>query len=384
MKSIFVKIISAIIIFTDPFLFFRVFIGNDIVSAILMMLSIVFLILKFLSFSTETYNKNKFKNSLLFIVLFSLYSSLIYLNTSISSQNLFLHLIKLLILITIVIGFKSSKGRNILLQSMFIAMIYHFIAIIPFGFIFERLDSYTNYSAEDNIIFGSLKRSTGFFTAPGYLILFSSLSTFIGYKIYLKDGRLRYLILGLVLGLTTFSRSFLMILFILLLVSLKNIKLNFKFFFICIIVVAGYTYIEPYLQLYIDYIELRFQSDSLENSNRLNGRTGLYSSLESIKNNFFGSAISINGGSLQLKSVDGIFLDPHVGIIYLFGIYGIPLGILISIIVTKLLIPLKSLNIKNSFFGVSFIAVNIICLLEPLMEHPIYLFTCLGLYYEKK
>ena len=36
-------------------------------------------------------------------------------------------------------------------------------------------------------------------------------------------------------------------------------------------------------------------------------------------------------------------------------------------------------NYKYSFFGVSFIAVNIICLLEPLIENPIYLFTTLGL-----
>ena len=383
MKFNFITVISAIMIFTDPFVFFRFFFNNDIIASIAMIVSVIFLILKFLSFPNDTNNKNKYRKSLFLIVFFCFYSFLIYLNSSISYSNLFLHSIKLLTFIAVGISFKSYKGRDILFQSMFIALIFHTIAILPFDFISDRIDLYTNYSSEENIIFGFLKRATGFFTAPGYLILFCSLIIFVSYFRYLKDFQIKYLVIAFILGISTFNRSFLIILVIFLIFNLKNLKFNFRPLAFAFLILIIYQFNKESFQLYADYITLRFQDDSFEDSTRLYGASGLFDSLESIKLNFFGSAISNNGGSLQLVSDKGFFLDPHVGIIYLFGIYGIPMGILISIIITKLSFLLKYINVKKSFFGVSFIAVNAICLVEPLMENTIYLFTILGVYYEK-
>ena len=382
-----------IFLFTDPFIFFRVLFGNDVL--VIIAICIVFAYLLIYNYFNLLY-RIKIDNPgklLVFLAVFSIWSLLIRIYANVNATDILIYLRFIVSLFFLLYCFKFENMSLILIRSYVIAGILHMITVIPiFGFIQERLGQYTAYEMGEYAIGIFTKRSTGFFPAPGYLVLYATGLMMIGLN-KVRTTKIGWLliILASFLGLATLNRSFLIVFalsFILIAFKLKKTVSNNVIWIFPLIILFFIFFADSLTavyDLYSDYINQRFENQSFSDNDRIYGPTGIMEALQAIANYpFFGSAVSVDGAMLQAWN-GYMYVTPHNSILLICAFYGLILGIpilgpLLNIWLRSIkLIILKNTNIYFTYlFGA--MALMIICMIEPLFETTIFAFFYLGAY----
>lgn len=384
-----IPFILGVILFTDPIIFFRVFLGNDILG---LSLIFIFIAILFMQAQKKT-DEIKLKNVNLIFGAYLFISVLVRGIAGVNFGNFVYHIVFLAQIILILKFSKTELNRTYLLKAFIIASFFHFIAIIPmFSWLQTRLEGYTAYSQDAYSIGYFSRRATGFFPAPGYLVVYSSGLLMLGGTM-IKDNKKYVIILliGFLLGLSTLNRSFLVVVFFLLIILLLNTsitgvwKLTLLLPFVILLLIANNNYLNKFSDSYSSYIESRFKRDSFSNNSRISGKTGIGAGWEGVMYSpVVGSASSLDGGALQGWNGE-MYIQPHLGVLHLLVMYG---GVFGGLLVLIILIVLKSISVKaiNSlsnrwyFFVSGFILINILCLVEPLIETTTYVYFFLGCY----
>lgn len=381
----------AIFLFTDPFILFRVLLGNDI--AVFISISFIFIFI-LIYISTHFYfhkKKASYPNVILrCLTLFSVWSIFVRFYAGVAFTDIIIYFRFIISLYLIFYHFKIDKEGELLTYAYIIAGFLHLIAILPFiSIIQDRLAQYTAYEVGEYAIGIFNKRSTGFFPAPGYLIVYSTGLIMIGlFKIKTKRLGWFIILLALLLGLSTLNRSFLIIVALFLIFLLLNFKSKFvKMVFTMIPLIFFFTIIFYrkiiiFFESYSEYLDQRFQNQSVYENDRIYGPTGVLEALNAINNYpYFGNPVSLNGGSLQVWN-GMMYIQPHNSVLLFFAFYGLILGIPFIIILLKLLINAVSRLFKKdgnyNEFSLAFLALVVICMIEPLFESSMFGFFYFG------
>jgi len=396
-KKLFFAFFFAIFFFVDTTIFYRVIIGNDFFSFLLVIIALV--ITAFIVLESLLKNKNRLlsqRNNFALLLFYILICSSIHLYIGQGLTSLIQYFLTLLQGVFLFILLLDSRYRQILILSYLCALAFHAITIVPyFDFLTQRLSEHTNYEEGAYSIGFFTRRATGFFNSPGQLSLFASGG--LGLGLYFLNHKRKigfsYVILSVILGFASFSRSFFIVFFLILIFNLLILKIKAKiqlllFIFITTLIALNNSVINDYFTFISDRLDLLSDMDT---NDRITGETGIQEVFKCIvRYPFFGNPIIEDGSSLKAWNGE-ISIRPHTGILSIITFYGIIFGLpLLWLILnsfkrlmlqTKILFLTKKhsfkLNINYPFFY-SFIAINIICLVEPLIETTVYFFFLFG------
>lgn len=398
----FSTIIFALFFFVDPTVFFRVIIGNDIISILFVLIFLIMILVKCLDIFKKKMLSNRYLKEYFLVILYIIISTLVHVLLGQDFNYLVQHEIVLIQCFFLFILLIEPKYQKNLLEAYFLASFIHLLTLLPFfSFLTNSLSENTSYGDGEYSIGVFSRRATGFFNSPGQLSLFAIGAFSLG-LFYLKSRKnvkgTFLLINSLVLGIAALSRSFFVTcIFVLLIFIFKSsFKIKLKFTIFATVLISFLLTNETFLSYY-DLISERLSTIFSSNDNdRLTGETGLYEVIKVIERYpFFGNPILIDGKALFAWNGE-IAVRPHVGLLCVLCYYGFILGFPIYYLVLKstkisfkevFLIRHKKINgviINENPFLFGFIAVFVVTLVEPLLEHPIFFLFLFGLMHHYK
>lgn len=384
----------AIVLFTDPFIFFRAIFGNDILVFISILLIVITIIIYNKNNYSSTTSINISKKFLFFLIFYSVWSVTVRVYAKVSLTDISIFLKYILSIFLIYYYFIKKKHVEVLINAYIIAGILHFSGVLPISFIQERLAQYTAYQIDQYSIGIFTKRATGFFPSPGYLIVYSTGLIMIGLSKLVNNKKgWSIVLLGVFLGFSTLNRSFLIVIlliFIFILFKLKKASLKILLYVVLAFILGSLLFYDKILifyQLYAEYLDARFEGQTISENDRVFGPTGILESLNAISNYpFFGNAVSVNGGSLQVWN-GNMLIQPHNSILLFCTFYGLILGFPFILNIIKFLfyciVDLLKKGVDYDYtFIFGFVNVFIICMIEPLFESSIFAFFYIGLQFQ--
>lgn len=313
------------------------------------------------------------------------------------APDLGLHILMIATIFYSIIVLSRKDLHESIRVAFYIAGLMHFISLFqdPFGFR-DNLLSATAYEFGAGGLNDFSRRETGLFPSPALLVAFANALFVISYIDYLSAQHKKRAVIGILLslflGLSTYNRSFVLIVtvstFIILFANGINLKHIVLFSFAII-----FALVFP-LGNYLDFIIPRFESifeNGLDATQRWNGNTGIVAGLEVFLDYpLFGSPVSPGGGIMNALSKQGDIVLAHNGLIQILSVYGLFGGIALLIIyalsylraileILKYRIKLKKLSNLNEdekmVVSSSTISVSIMLLLsiEPLSEYGLIL-----------
>jgi hypothetical protein len=331
----------AFFFFVDPTVFFRVLVGNDAISIILVFALLITIFIKCYIIAKQKILLNRYAKEYFLVLAYIVISTLVHILLGQNFNYLIQHEVMLVQCFFLFILLIEPKYQKDLLDAYFFASFVHLFTLIPvFSFLSESLSENTAYEDGSYSIGVFSRRATGFFNSPGQLSLFSIGAFSLG-LFYLKSKNnfkgTFLLINSLVLGIAALSRSFFVTcIFVLLIFVLKSsIKIKLKFSIFTFLLLAFLLSNETFLSYY-DLISGRLSTIFSSNDNdRLTGETGLYEVMKVIERNpFFGNPILIDGKALFAWNGE-IAVRPHVGLLCILSYYGFILGFPIYYLVLK-------------------------------------------------
>jgi O-antigen ligase len=313
---------------------------------------------------------------ILFILLFIIF--LKYYNIGTSSTNLFLILLNLLVLI--IISFFSQLDNFIyvffnLFFKLNIFVLICFIIIPQFAIInFAPLIDDNN-----SINFLTIPRYVGTLTSPGQVVyiaiaMFSYYLSFVG-KVNNNNNKnsttkllLFQIVISLIIGIFTLNRSFIVILLILVFyhfLSLKIIK-KIKFIFISLLTFFFFllffkNYLEGFYNIYLNRFDQGFE-------NRVSGDSGIENTINLISHfpSLLGNLVFLDNGFYILYN--GKYEQPHNGILYFIGAFGLIPFLLLVILYIKIFLIIINKYKKNRMQVNTFVYLIISSFLISLTE----------------
>lgn len=383
--------IFALVFFTNPLVLSRVVIANDVLSLTVYggLLSYVFI--KAITILKQCESSRLYLSALVLMTIYLIYTCSIRYLAGESFSNILQHGLALGSGILLLILLTNYTYQTRLVSAYLLALILHTVTIFPFfDSLTLALSENTGYATGEYSIGIFQRRATGFFNSPGYLSMFAVGGIALG-LVGLKqnpNGMNRLLIFfSLVLGFSAFSRSFVIVFSGIALVYLVavNIKAKFKvilFSSLFFLILLNNNTFEDYSE----YVTERLANTlDWDNNDRVSGDTGILATLNAIKNApVFGSAISLDGGSLMAWDGEAI-VKPHCSLLAILAFYGIAGCWSVYFLIFKgYSLVLKELFSGRLFlldnpFLLGFAAINILCLVEPLIETNLYFFFLFGM-----
>ena len=392
----------AFFFFVDPTVFFRVLVGNDVVSIMVVLIFLILIAVKCYRIKKKKMLSNRYLKEYYLVLAYIIISSLVHVLLGQDFNYLIQHEIVMIQCLFLFILLIEPKYQKSLLDAYFFASFIHLLTLLPiFSFLTDSLSENTSYGDGEYSVGIFSRRATGFFNSPGQLSLFAIGAFSLG-LFYIKSKKnLRgtlLLVCSIVLGIAALSRSFFVTsIFVLLIFIFKSsFKIKLKFTVFAVVLIVFLLSNETFLSYY-DLISERLSTVfSSSDNDRLTGETGLYEVLKVIERNpFFGNPILIDGKALFAWNGE-IAVCPHVGLLCVLCYYGFILGFPIYYLVLKgtkisfkelFLVrskKIKGIIINDNPFLYSFIAVSVITLVEPLLEHPIFFLFLFGMMHHYK
>lgn len=405
MNNKFLIFVFALFFFTDPTVFFRVIVGNDIASVILVLIFILIITIKCLKIGRTKLFTNRYKKEFYLVLAYIILSTSVHIFLGQDLNYLIQHEIIVIQCLFLFILLIEPKYQKSLLYAYFFASFIHLITIFPiFSFLTSNLSENTAYGEGEYSVGVFSRRATGFFNSPGQLSLFALGALPLGfYFIKQKQNKIGILLLvnATVLGIAALSRSFFVAsLFVILIYTFKSsIMMKVKFIFIFMILIVILSTNETFLSYY-DLIHERLSTIfSSSDNDRLSGETGLFEVIKVVENYpLFGNPILVDGKAMLAWNGE-MEVRPHTGLLVILCFYGFVFGFPIYYLVFRgfkiifkelLLLNSKKINnrirISENPFLYGFIAVFVLTLVEPLLEHPIFFLFLFGMmhYYKQR
>ena len=290
-------------------------------------------------------------------------------------------------------GYFSSKRLSLI---FFIISVFH-LSFIIYSFINPSMVSeFTAYGNEVSLNI----RALGIFPAPGVLSFYSIIIFSYGFVLFsLKKNKFNFLIslLGILLGLTSGNRSFL--------IALILIAASFLFWnplpkkgkgvFIYYIVILSITLLlvnqlsNNLLGDKLTIIIERFDPDMIETdyNTRVKGEVGIIPGLRSLQENpLFGNAVMDKYGKSIMVSYKNETYSINNGFVSILGFRGIPAGLLFYYIYFLSLLRYRRIAnsaintddraIKAAFFFM-ILGGSIVCMTDAFLTSPIMLILLL-------
>jgi hypothetical protein len=397
-KKYLIIIVFSIFFFVDPLVFFRVLVGNDIVSMALVLLLLATVGVRSFRILKRKVLPKKLKRLFFLFGVYAFISSYVRLSLGQDLNYMVQHELVLVQGLFLFLLLLDSKHRQLLVQAYFVGAFIHAITLIPvFGSLKESLSQNTAYAIGEYSTGIFTRRGTGFFNSSGQLSVFAIGGLSLGLFSLTKGRNWFGLLLianSLFLGIGSLSRSFflaaLIIVFIYILTGSFRNKFKFvSFLFMSLLFMVSTSTFSSYFDFIDERFSLLVQSDQ---NDRLIGETGVIEAIKAVENYpFFGKPMLYEGNALWVWNGE-IPVRPHNGILFLIGLYGIVLGFpIVFLLFRGFKIMVKEL--KTLFFGVfkkriiqsdnefllGFLAVNLICLVEPLIETPVFFLFLFGI-----
>ena len=390
--------VFALFFFLDPTVFFRVIVGNDAVSVILVLIFILMISVRCWEIGKTKFLLDSYKKEFYLVLAYIILSTSVHVFLGQDFNYILQHIISVFQCLFLFILLIEPQYQKSLLHSYFLASFFHLITVFPiFNFLTSKLSENTSYGTGDYSVGIFSRRATGFFNSPGQLSLFALGALSLGFY-FIKQQKnktgILLLINAAVLGIASLSRSFFVVSLLVLLLYISNstFKSKVKFIFIFMITIVILSANETFLSYY-DLTTSRLSNVfSSSDNDRLSGETGFFEVIKVVENYpFFGNPILVDGKSLLAWNGD-MAVRPHVGVLCILCFYGFVFGFPIYYLVFRgfkifskelFLLNSKKINmairINDNPYLYGFISVFTLTLVEPLLEHPIFFLFLFGL-----
>jgi hypothetical protein len=278
----------------------------------------------------------------------------------------------------------------ILTNAYLLAACLHLLTVFPwFSGINERLSLNTAYSVGAYDVGGISRRATGFFNSPGQLSLFAigGLSLGVGgFRSGLFGRRQTLAMISLVLGFAALSRSFFVTCSVIAFIYVFTASLRAKLQFALAFCLGGVVMLrnDTFVQYFALIWERLGSITDVTLNDRLAGETGLFEALKVLlRYPYFGNMVSIEGNALMAWNGE-MLVRPHTSVVLILAYYGLFLSFPLFLLLAKACSSASKImkTVGRSVFlnpqVLGFVAVNIVCLVEPLMETAVYFLFLFG------
>jgi|LauGreDrversion4_2_1035121.scaffolds.fasta_scaffold239686_1 hypothetical protein len=389
MKQIFGVLAVSLVLFVDPVIFGRTVFREDTLAMGVFSLLAAYLLVANLSGLRQAFSSMRVPCFIL--AFYSLVSIGARVVAGQELTYLSLHLATV-VQITIIAALMSRKGGIDLLTNGYIfASVIHAITALPFfPVLAEGVAQQTAYASGEYAAGIITRRGTGFFNSPGQLTLFAvggiALSINRFYRSVIGAKQLLFYTSAF-LGISALSRSFLVAVSLLVAVALLRIKLEGKVRIIIVgcafgLIALRTNTVQEYGQLLWSRMQTIFETTS---NDRIAGDTGLIESLEVLKNYpLLGSMVAEESRSLMAWN-GAMLVRPHTSVVMLVAYYGVLLSMPLLILIfqatrhsIKVVSNLELITPHYASLCLGFLAVNIVCLVEPVIETGVYFLFLMG------
>jgi hypothetical protein len=285
-------------------------------------------------------------------------------------------------------------------KAIYIAGISHFLSLLPDPLGFRgNLIAATAYSLGDGGLSEIFRRETGLFPAPAMLVAFAVVFFITAFLEFTRGHRqlssLVLIAMAMVLGLSTFNRSFLVVIAFSLLVL--NWCTGMRIRLLVLYAIGASTMLILPMGEYVEFVGNRVVTlliGGLDATQRWNGDTGIVTGFNIfLEHLFFGSPVAPNGGTLQALGEQQQKVNPHNGLVLILAVYGIiggaPILVFYGLSIMRVMHVLikredcrrhlqraQNLAQTQTFFAIISISLIVLLMIEPLSEYAfIYLLS---------
>jgi hypothetical protein len=378
----------ALFFFVDPLVFFRVLVSDDRVSICLY----GGLVVALFTFSRHIWLTGGVYRSRITWLLF------LYGVASIAARvwagqvltYLVQHIIVVMQIGVLWVFIRRPYYRQRLIEAYAIAAYLHLLASLPgIPWLSEQLSQNTAYWDGEYAIGFITRRATGFFNSPGQLSLFAvgGLALGVGGFHYRMIGARQSLVaISLILGVAALSRSFFItcVGVLLLYALIGNFKAKLQVSVLiatAVFVISRNATFSDYFALIVERLRLAF---TVAGNDRLSGETGIIEAAKVIAHYpWFGYLVASEGKALFAWNGE-MLVRPHVALLQVLAYYGVIVGLPLLLLLNRAWwaagrYMLRShVGLIQNPWVLGLMAVNILCLVEPLLETPIYFLFLFG------